>query len=449
MHRSTLLYKALTRRYAVGLTLVASVIVSSYAVQMRQLETDQHSAHLINISGMQRMLSQHIAMLTMEMHYLGKDSATALKALQYAIKRMASNHNELLIALDLCDTSYSVCLQLNELYTKPNGISQNVTAYLTTARQMIEHRQKHPSNAETEQYLHILMEKAHGNILIQLDSAVQLYEAFAGQRINEFRNKETIILVIGLTLLILELLFIFRPSATQVLVKASALEQANNELIEFSYRLSHDLRAPVTSAYGLCTIIPSLIDAQDTHQAKKAMEHVTTSLKQLEQVIDDVVDFSRLKLESVEKETLSLSSLITNAIQKLEYMPQAQHVDIRFTIEGDDTIETKPIYIRQICENLISNAIKYHNPEAANPYVTIAVRTTDNNCTISVRDNGIGIAEEYHDRLFGMFERFHPKHSFGSGLGLYLVAQNAKALNGRITYQNIHPGSRFTLSFPV
>ena len=69
-------------------------------------------------------------------------------------------------------------------------------------------------------------------------------------------------------------------------------------------------------------------------------------------------------------------------------------------------------------------------------------------CEVCVRDNGLGIDEKYRDKVFGMFQRFHPKVSFGSGLGLYIVLQNVKAIEGEIVYKPLEQGSEFIVTFP-
>src|SRR5690606_6630161 len=98
--------------------------------------------------------------------------------------------------------------------------------------------------------------------------------------------------------------------------------------------------------------------------------------------------------------------------------------------------------------NLISNAIRYHNSKSEKAFVEIASEIKDNNTEIRIADNGIGIAPEHHDKIFDMFFRVSKK-SVGSGLGLYIVKETVEKLNGAITIDSeINKGTTFTISIP-
>ena len=98
--------------------------------------------------------------------------------------------------------------------------------------------------------------------------------------------------------------------------------------------------------------------------------------------------------------------------------------------------------------NLISNAIRYHNPERENPFVRINANINESGAKIEVEDNGIGISQEYHEKVFEMFYRVS-ESSNGSGLGLYIVKEAVNKLNGDITVKSTPGvGSKFTLHIP-
>ena len=98
-------------------------------------------------------------------------------------------------------------------------------------------------------------------------------------------------------------------------------------------------------------------------------------------------------------------------------------------------------------ENLISNAIKYSDQSKDRPSISITYTRNDKDVTFSVEDNGIGIPKEHQSKMFGMFNRFHPKVAFGSGLGMYLMKKSAKTIGAALSYEDTGSGSKFTLTF--
>jgi signal transduction histidine kinase len=113
--------------------------------------------------------------------------------------------------------------------------------------------------------------------------------------------------------------------------------------------------------------------------------------------------------------------------------------DLRFTKK----IRTQKDRLNLIIENLISNAYKYQNPLSDEPFLRIITYETDSLFILEVIDNGIGIPEDQQHKLFKMFSRFHPKVSFGSGLGLYMIKKSADLLGGKMEYEGTGSGSIF------
>ena len=119
--------------------------------------------------------------------------------------------------------------------------------------------------------------------------------------------------------------------------------------------------------------------------------------------------------------------------------------DLRFTKK----IRTQKDRLNLIIENLISNAFKYQNPLSDEPFLRIVTYETGNLFILEVIDNGIGIPEDQQHKLFKMFSRFHPKISFGSGLGLYMIKKSADLLGGEMEYESTGNGSIFRFYAPI
>jgi signal transduction histidine kinase len=104
--------------------------------------------------------------------------------------------------------------------------------------------------------------------------------------------------------------------------------------------------------------------------------------------------------------------------------------------------------ISLVVENLISNAFKYSDPNEASPFITLKTYETNEKAVFEVIDNGIGIPEKQHEKMFQMFQRFHTQVSYGSGLGLYMTKKSVDILNGEIIYTALKKGSSFKVVLP-
>jgi len=161
------------------------------------------------------------------------------------------------------------------------------------------------------------------------------------------------------------------------------------------------------------------------------------------------MDYSLNARQEIKKEEINFQSVLDEITQKLKYInAEESSVDIRVKINSTAPFRSDKSRINIMLNNLISNSIRYSNPEVNDPFVEIGVSVTDKEATIVVRDNGIGIGEEYHDKIFEMFYRVSHK-SIGTGLGLYLVRESVKKLNGNIKVESQkEKGSKFSICIP-
>ena len=282
-----------------------------------------------------------------------------------------------------------------------------------------------------------------------LNAVVYRYQEEAEQKVAKFSMLETMFLLLGLITLTLEAIFIFRPMANEIVSKTKSLEKTNTELIEFSYRISHDLRAPVISSYGLAQTAERGIQEKDTEVSTKALAYIKDSMVKLDTLIEDIINLTRMKMSDVMFEDIDLSDLVTATLEKMKALENYDKMVFKVDIKGDKKIRTARLYFQQSLENLVSNAIKYADLSEDQPFLDIRITTQDHKSTVIVTDNGLGIDEKYRSKIFGMFQRFHTGVSFGSGLGLYLVKQNIGILNGSVKYAKLDSGSEFGFEVPV
>ncbi|ELR68453.1 hypothetical protein C900_00374 [Fulvivirga imtechensis AK7] len=224
------------------------------------------------------------------------------------------------------------------------------------------------------------------------------------------------------------------------------LEKTNAELDRFVYSTSHDLRAPLSSVLGLINITRM---SENIDEHKRCLDMMKDRIHTLNGFIADIIDYSRNSRLSVIKEPVVLNDLVQESISNLQYFQQSQQ--IRITCDGveDITFIGDRSRLKIILNNIIANAIKYHNIDQADPYVHITARQAGRWLEIIVSDNGEGIDPELLDRIFEMFFRANER-SEGSGLGLYIAKEMADKLSGQIKVNSvIGSGTTFTLRIPV
>lgn len=227
------------------------------------------------------------------------------------------------------------------------------------------------------------------------------------------------------------------------------LQVANEELEEFAYRTSHDLKAPLTSAVKLIEITKECINSGQTEKALEAMDICSTSLNKLETLIGDILVLTKAKNEKEESGRVSLDAVIQDVCDKLSYLDGFNKIKIIKDIKNQDEVYTKKIRLQLILENLLSNAVKYADFQKEAPFIKISSFQEGELFVLSVEDNGLGIPRRNHSDIFSMFKRFHTKTSTGSGLGLYMVKKSAIILGGNIAFEDLGNGSRFLLKIPL
>lgn len=246
------LKKAFTRRYSVALILIFCILLATFLAFTRQSHIAQNDAYLINISGMQRMLSQRIALMVSEVRRAPSEAEADhfAKKLDAAITRMYAN-NAALTSGDLGQgRTYRLSPDLQEMYFGKAALSERVAKYLRAAKSfqdMYQDRGLDVVKAAIRAEDNVAF--ARRGLLADLDAAVKLYETDAKGRIHSFRRLELGFFILGLTVLVGEVLFIFRPIGHAIISRTGALEAKNNELVALSKKLvsKHGLEAGVAA----------------------------------------------------------------------------------------------------------------------------------------------------------------------------------------------------------
>ncbi len=231
-----------------------------------------------------------------------------------------------------------------------------------------------------------------------------------------------------------------------LLEKNTLLEKTNAELDNFVYRISHDIRAPLSSCFGILDIMEreDILD-EKTDVYFKLLKDVLT---RQELVIKNILDYSRNSRGELILEKILLKEMIKLTYIDLEYMEKGKKkVTLILNMDDAFTFTSDKNRIQFIINNLLSNGIKYADEKKDNPTIEISADHRDNSTFIEVKDNGIGITQDVLPHIFEMFYRGNLQ-STGSGLGLYIVKETVEKLKGNIQVKSELGSTTFSLILP-
>ena len=230
--------------------------------------------------------------------------------------------------------------------------------------------------------------------------------------------------------------------------RTAQLESANKELESFSYSISHDLRAPLRAIYGFSQILAGRHREYLNEEGKQYMDYIVESSIRMEQLINDLLNYSRLGRKTVEIRPVSLKK-ITDAIFD-DFKPQIDEIGGKFKLtDAPPVISSDESLLIQIFSNLVGNAIKYRRTDT-DLLIDISFETIQDAVLIKVADNGIGIPMEHCEKIFNVFQRLHGEDKYpGTGIGLANVKKAVSMLDGTIYVEStVGKGSTFIMEFP-
>ncbi|MFN6089883.1 MAG: PAS domain S-box protein [Cyclobacteriaceae bacterium] len=287
--------------------------------------------------------------------------------------------------------------------------------------------------------------KEEGNDLDSLISAKQLVRLESARVRKD--GKKMFVIIYGVPILLEDKTIGIFGSYVDITEQKGVEEELkvrNAELDNFVYKVSHDLRAPLSSVLGLVNL--ATLEGNDDNLADY-VKIIGQKIKQLDNFISDVLSHSKnLKLD-VKIEKIDLQLLIENSFKDLDYLKGADTIIKHLDISSEAFFSDK-WRIGEIFRNLISNSIKYRDFEKPNAEITIKVQTNPDRSIITFSDNGIGISVADQNKIFDMFYRASVQ-SDGSGLGLYIVKNAVEKIGGllKITSQ-LGKGTTFELKLP-
>lgn len=224
------------------------------------------------------------------------------------------------------------------------------------------------------------------------------------------------------------------------------LQKVNHEITNFIYRASHDLRSPVASLQGLLQVMRY---TQKPEELEKYMGIMETQLKKMDNSISEIIDYRKITTSDIEENEIDIKGLIHEILDPLCFSEGFDTIKKEIEVNLSAPLVSDKQRITIILYNLISNAIKYYDKNKSDSYIRILIsEDAKNQVSIVVEDNGIGIGEEHHKRIFEMFYRATNQVK-GTGLGLSIVKGAIEKLGGNITLaSDVGKGCKFTIKFP-
>lgn len=241
-------------------------------------------------------------------------------------------------------------------------------------------------------------------------------------------------------------------------IKHCAMEREHDELMQqlmesnvalerFAYVASHDLQEPIRMINNFGKILLAEYQSRLDDEGKEYLSMVTESGERMRDMVNDLLDYSRMSHELMKPEFFDGNQVLDSALENLKVLIEDSNAEI--TRDPLPELSGNPVQIMRLLQNLISNAIKYQ-PPGNKPCIHIGAKDCVDAWNISVSDNGIGIDNKFINQIFEPFRRLHTWDTIkGSGLGLAICKKLAENNNGSISARSIPgKGSIFTISLP-
>ncbi|MDX2301333.1 MAG: PAS domain S-box protein [Microscillaceae bacterium] len=224
------------------------------------------------------------------------------------------------------------------------------------------------------------------------------------------------------------------------------LSDRNFELDQLVYKISHDLRSPLSTILGLVNLMKL---EKLSSEIGQYVNHIENRVLKLDGFVKSMLNYAKANRTQIKVELIDFEEIIFNCLADLEYIEHFKRVHTDIQIKGDKNFfKSDHLKIKVVFSNIISNAFKYMNPKVEPNFLRIYIQIDMKQAFIQFIDNGIGIHAEYIDKIFNMFFRATEK-SDGSGLGMYIVKQTIDKLDGEITVESeLGVGTTFKIRIP-
>ncbi|HEX8697709.1 MAG TPA: ATP-binding protein [Myxococcaceae bacterium] len=265
-------------------------------------------------------------------------------------------------------------------------------------------------------------------------------------RIGPIRSGEQII---GFTIINTDITVL---KTTQLRLEQSLrkLEQSNRELESFASVASHDLQEPLRKIQSFSERLKSTAENSLSPEARDYLDRMQNAATRMRRLIDDLLTFSRVSSQAKPFSPVDLSQVAREVMGDLEVA--IEQTGAKVTVGPLPTLKADPTQMRQLLQNLISNALKFRQ-EGVAPIISVesTVDAEARRCELRIQDNGVGFDEKYLDRLFNLFQRLHGQNKYaGTGIGLAICRKIVERHGGSITARSAPgKGATFVIALPL
>jgi signal transduction histidine kinase len=238
-----------------------------------------------------------------------------------------------------------------------------------------------------------------------------------------------------------------RASNASLEARTADLQRSNSELEQFAYVASHDLQEPLRKVASFCQLLQRRYAGRLDAKADEYIEHAVDGAKRMQELINDLLAFSRVGRAAQRREPVSSGLLLAQAWANLAAEVRRTHATIE---QGQlPVVLGEASLLTAVFQNLVSNALKFRGDQP--PRISVSARRDGPYWLFSFSDNGIGIDPQYADRIFVIFQRLHDRSTYpGTGIGLAMVKKIIEYHGGRIWLdQTATSGARFCFTLPV
>ncbi len=223
----------------------------------------------------------------------------------------------------------------------------------------------------------------------------------------------------------------------QILELNRELRQSNEELERFAFICSHDMQEPLRMMNSYAGLLKERYSSLIDERGQRYFSFITSSARNMQKMVADVLNFSRVGREEIHYDLVDCNPLVAEVLEEFDEV--LRRTDARIIVGGLPTIRTSPTLIRLLFQNLIGNALKFHDGSRT-PEVRIEAETANRNGApmwiFSIVDNGIGIDPKFADKVFAVFQRIHRKEEYsGTGIGLSTCKKFIELCGGEIWYE--------------
>lgn len=231
-------------------------------------------------------------------------------------------------------------------------------------------------------------------------------------------------------------------------IRADDLEATNKSLESFTSAASHDLRSPLSVIGGYAGLLEKNYASSLDEKGLHYLSVIGARVKSMARLIDDLLSFSRLNLQEVQKTNVDMNGLAGQVVAEMQ--GHGSEAKPAIVLGSLPPAPADPGLLRQVWVNLLSNAVKYSR-QTSSPLIEISGRVEGAEAVYTVRDNGAGFNMDHYDKLFEVFERLHSDHEFeGTGVGLATVRRVVTRHGGRVWAEGkVDQGAVFHFALPV